>query len=200
MRDIGYGDSSVTTQNKKLNFVLYDRGAAGLPGFAWKIYSKLRVGWVSLGVTSWKEAYQKIIEKLVAARMGGSKVGIGNLQIWAHGRPGQCVIGGDSIDVVGNPLYHFLTRESLVWFRTCSTFFGDAGDRFAEAAANNLGCVVAGHTRVIAFPWQSGLYSLRPKQPLYWPTDRGKDWERMVSSMFEPRTIFAGRMSIPKGW
>ena len=174
--------------------ILYDSSPNGANGLAWAGYSRLRPGWKSIGAKSWDEGCAALLE------LGTT---IDEIQVWGHGSPGQPLIATQPIEHNHLLIFHAMLkpydRRPLVWFRSCSVFFGAKGQRFARKAADDLGCLVAGHTRVIWFPWQSGLYVAKPGVEPDWPVDQGepKDFR---SSRIAPHTIFAGRMSIPKEW
>jgi hypothetical protein len=94
-----------------------------------------------------------------------------------------------------------LPALGTLWFRTCSTFQGAAGQSFAEAVSRHTGARVAAHTFIIG-PWQSGLRTLRPGQAPTWSRDEGrdKDGRALWSGPLQPRTVTCLHASIPKGW
>lgn len=124
------------------------------------------------GAASWDEALAFLTSARAPAR-------VDDVQIWAHGHPGGARMRDDVLDVgalsPGHRLHAGLLAlrarlsgpEALVWFRTCETFAGDAGQRFARGLADLLGCRVAGHTRVIGVR-QPGLYVVGPEQDGPW--------------------------------
>lgn len=173
-----------------MKIILFDKTSRDIPGFAWAIGS-FRPGWTRIGAKSWDEAMTEIADD----RYGM----ISQLQLWGHARPGEPLIAGESIPSrFSAVLRTAVTPDSLVWFRSCSVFFGAKGRIFAERTANELGCRIAGHTHVIG-PWQSGLYSLRPGVAPTWDVGNG-DWMNLKSGWREPRTIFCTRMAVPGGW
>lgn len=158
---------------------------------------------------SWKEALAWL------ASVGDGR-SIGEIQFWGHGRWGEALIGSDVLDVgalrPGHPLHDGLARvrermrredDGLWWFRTCETFGGEAGHRFARAWTRFFGCRAAGHTHVIGF-WQSGLHTLDAGAEPSWPMTEGQRPETpgigLPSRPWAPNTItcFAGR--VPHGF
>jgi hypothetical protein len=142
---------------------------------------------------------------------------IAEVQFWGHGKWGRVFIAGEPMDrtaLVRNHRHHTalvrlrerLTKDALVWFRTCETFGALAGRDFAQAWTEFFGCRAAGHTFVIGY-WQSGLHLLAPGGAPHWPADEGL----IEGSAQEPRraawsgpgklntiSCFAGR--VPDGW
>jgi hypothetical protein len=173
-----------------MRVILYDASTRGPLGWSWAIGSKLNLEWVSFGVKSWDDA------------LGRLPSGIKELQIWGHGVPAAPLIDQSVItDSVMSGLQDLLSAsDSLVWFRSCSVFFGSVGAKFALRAVRLLKCRVAAHTHTIGFPWHSGLYTLRPGGSPSWPLYTGKSWESMKSGARQPHTIGTMKMSFPKGW
>jgi len=167
--------------------MVYDRtcrGAARLPGLshAWRtggqLYRALGRLDACRGVATWDEA----LDWLAGVEPHRS---IGEVQYWGHGNWGLARVDRQLFDLqallAGHPLHAALSRvrgrmlpdaEGLWWFRTCETFGGAPGQRFATALADHLGCRVAGHTFVIGY-WQSGLHSLLPGRAPSWSPDEG---------------------------
>jgi len=181
-----------------MKIILYDSSPNGALGWSWAVGS-YRPGWTRVGARTWHES----IKKLLDAVPPGTRVK--ELQIWGHGQPGEPMFNGlTAPPMFWNRLTTIVMADSLVWFRSCSVFFGRKGQAFAERMANELGCRVAGHTRIIG-PWQSGLCSLSPngKQPFFaqdgyrWLAE---DWRKNTSARREPRTIFCARMAVPEAW
>jgi hypothetical protein len=179
--------------------ILYDNTENSIKEWFWRRYVQVRRGWKKIGVSSWDDAYEKV---LGAVRPGTRLM---ELQWWGDGSPGAPRINGKTPpDDFWQPLSTLVTPDSLVWFRMCSVLFGRKGQSFAERTADELACRVAGHTRVIGV-WQSGLCSVRPGviQPFF-PLDgyrwKEEDWQKNTSGWREPRTIFCARMSVPGGW
>ncbi len=127
------------------------------------------------------------------------------IQWWGHGRSGAAVLAGRELTPEHRALPSLiekLNKDSLLWFRSCSTFQGTRGKEFAMDMAAGLGCRVAGHTHIIAFPFQSGLHSVRPLQVPSWSTSEGvgPDGKSKNSSLWAPNTIYTWRDAIPTGW
>lgn len=161
------------------------------------------------GVTDWNEAFDWLIDL-------AQKNTIGEIQFWCHGSPGRVWLGKNQFNTSllqdATIRQKLLTLRSsfssntLIWFRTCGTFAGESGQKFAKELANFLGCVVAGHTHIIG-PFQSGLHTLKYGQEPNWSTEEGliKDTSGHVtgvvkSSPWKKHTITCLRGSIPKGW
>lgn len=130
------------------------------------------------GARSWEEALSWLLRRSEGAR-------IGEVQLWCHGQWGNARLDGDILDVgslrSGHPHHDLLSAVAgrmskgpagLWWFRTCQTYGGVAGQRFARELTSLLGCRTAGHTFIIG-PWQSGLHSLLPNEIPSWPADEG---------------------------
>ena len=168
-----------------LRLLVYDRTCLypRLPlSRAWAAGSVLyrRLGRVdrALGATRWEEAL-----RWLAGADASQGAPIAEIQIWSHGRWGRALLETDVLDREalrpGHPLRMPLeaVRErllpgSLLWFRTCETFGACAGQTFAGALVDFLGCRAAGHTHIIGF-WQSGLHSLRPGERPSWSASEG---------------------------
>lgn len=143
---------------------------------------------------------------------------IAELQYWGHGSPGKLWMNGKILHYNSfNTAYKHstklrrlssrMTSDSLVWLRTCSTFCGEAGHKFAENWAKALGCEVAAHTYCIGL-FQSGLHSVSPENPKpTWSVHEGikegtpdRPAKCKMSWPWEPRTILCLRDSIPSRW
>lgn len=148
---------------------------------AWRagrwLYQRLGRLDLAFGATGWEEALGWLAE-------AGGAAPIAEVQFWSHGRWGLALLGGEVLDRQALRPEHRLyprlraVRERLAgeralwWLRTCQSFGASAGQGFASALVDFLGCRGAGHTHVIGF-WQSGLHSLRPGQHPSWPEDEG---------------------------
>ncbi len=140
---------------------------------------------------------------------------IEQIQYWGHGSPGRVWMNKKALTegaflgehaLALRKLSARLTPESLVWFRTCSTFAGNAGHRFAQVWSQALGCRVAAFTHLVG-PWQSGLHSIVPGDLPHWPNTEGikegtpdKPTKLAWSSPWVPNTITCLGGSVPKGW
>lgn len=180
-----------------MKIILFDASPNGALGWSWAVGS-FRPGWTRIGVKSWNEASVK----LNAVVRPGTR--IKELQIWGHGEPGKPLIAGKPpvsvLPTFMELLARLVTPGSLVWFRSCSVFFGEKGRAFAERTANELNCRVAGHSHVIG-PWQSGLFSVAPGMHQGWVDPEPMvDWRDHKSGPFQPRTIFCARMAVPESW
>jgi hypothetical protein len=140
---------------------------------------------------------------------------IAQIQYWGHGSPGRVLMNRKALNqgsffgehaAALRKLASRLTPESLVWFRTCSTFAGDPGRRFAQVWSQALGCQVAAHTHLVGF-WQSGLHSIAPGDLPHWPAAEGieagtaaEPTKLKWSAPWIPNTITCLGGSVPKGW
>ena len=126
-----------------------------------------------------------------------------SVQYWGHGSPGAVWLAGKSMSVNAvATLKPHLTVESLVWFRTCSTFQGPYGHEFSRKVADTLGCTVAGHTRIIGL-FQGGLHTRRPQEAPEWPASEGElppHWIPAPLRWWGSNTIICLRTRIPEGW
>lgn len=128
-----------------------------------------------------------------------------SIQYWGHGSPGTVWVSGKPYGVLSwFWLAPFIERESLVWFRVCSLFQGTVGEKFSITLANNLGCNIAGHTRIIGI-WQGGLHTRPPHSLPNWALEEGTEvrkwsWLGDHFRFWNKNTIFCLKTSIPKGW
>jgi len=128
-----------------------------------------------------------------------------SIQYWGHGSPGVVWISGKLHE------YHrwgwlapFLRPDSIVWFRICSLFRGTEGWTFSRTLADQLGCTIAGHTRIVGI-WQGGLHTRTPHSLPGWSLSEGTEvrkckWLRDDYRFWNKNVIFCLRTSIPKGW
>ena len=141
---------------------------------------------------------------------------IKEIQFWGHGSPGKVWILQKAMTALAfkyaphrDPLMRIKTRltdESLIWFRTCSTFCGTRGQAFAQTWADNMGCRIAAHTYIIG-PFQSGLHSVGPGEKPMWPDTEGiaegtpdRILKARWSMPWSPNTIFALQSHKPRKW
>ena len=145
------------------------------------------------GATSWADALTWLTKL---------KGPFTSVQYWGHGGPGVVWLAQRAC-----PTYDFtvlrtkVTPTTVVWFRTCSTFQGTRGYSFALTLCSLLGCVIAGHTRVIG-PLQGGLHTQAPDTPPSWSLDEGelpKSWWP-ASLHWGSNTVTCLATKIPKGW
>lgn len=146
------------------------------------------------GATSWNQAIQWLTAR---------EEKVTSIQYWGHGSPGCVWLAGENITAAGLlPLRTVLTVDSLLWFRTCSTFQGQLGQSFARALVAGLGCTVAAHTRTIGL-LQGGLHTLKPGQAPGWPETEGNFPPSLLASLglkWGNNTILCLATKIPKGW
>lgn len=142
---------------------------------------------------------------------------ISEIQYWGHGSPGFVWMKREALthysptadSAVGHALRQIasrLTPDALIWFRTCSTFAGENGHRFAKAWAGGMKCRVAAHTHVIG-PFQSGLHSIRPGEHPSWNASEGLKTSAPAtgkhlkwSSPWAPNTVTCLHSSFPSSW
>lgn len=189
-----------------LRLLVYDRTLRGpplLPGLSHtfaagaKLWGALDRLDASFGAASWREA----LEWLATVEPGRP---IAELQFWGHGRFGQALIGGDTLDhlalLPSDPRHALLLPvrarlldggRALWWFRTCETFATERGHEFARAWSRFFGCRVAGHTYVI---WvaQSGCHVLEPGAEPHWPLDEGLKRPPRADDDPAPRARWSG--------
>jgi len=204
-----------------LRLIVYDRTCRGRgfrPGLshAWeagtRLYRALGHTTAFRGVGSWSEAFAWLAEVGPGER-------IAEVQYWGHGKWGRALADREPLDegslvrdAALRPAIETVARrmapdrEGLWWFRTCETFGGQAGQAFATAWAETLGCRVAAHTFVIG-ALQSGLHSLLPGEPPSWSPQEGiaegsptAPKRALPSSVFAPHTISCLHTAVPSGY
>lgn len=144
------------------------------------------------GATSWEDALQWIL---------ALPKPVTSIQYWGHGSAGRVWLSQVSVTASQwLQLKPKLAENSLLWFRTCSTFQGKDGHEFSRVLADGLGCTVAGHTRIIGL-LQGGLHTRKPGQPASWPLTEGElensKWPYLKSGN---NTITCFATKIPSGW
>ena len=92
------------------------------------------------------------------ARIARETGSIGELEIWAHGSPGEVCLGGEPLTAhnLHRVSSHAMAGDSLfqpqasIYFRSCSTLRGEDGEKFALTVQSGFDiAVVAGHDRTI---------------------------------------------------
>lgn len=180
------------------------------------LYKAFRTLDACRGFDKWNEALMWLADYRAPER-------IAEIQYWGHGSPGFIWMKSEALSAASaersiwtdkygvttdvlNLLKRRLTPESVIWFRTCSTFAGERGHQFAKSWANNMKCRVAGYTHIIG-PWQSGLHSLAPEQEPSWPAAEGilegtpaQPKKLKWSSPLIQNTVTCLHSRIPKGW
>lgn len=125
-----------------------------------------------------------------------------SIQYWGHGSPGCVWLAGQPMGVNDLlPLRYRVEPTSVLWFRTCSTLQGQGGYAFSERLTGALGCIVAGHTRIIGL-FQGGLHTRTPNAAPSWPVDEGEYTGKLPAHLFPVgnNVIFCLRTRIPDGW
>jgi hypothetical protein len=202
-----------------LRLCLYDRterGRGPLPGLthAWAAGSALYRGLGRVDRAHGTESWDEGLEWLTTIEPDEP---IAEIQFWGHGKWGRAFVNGEPLDLAclgrnharGEALDRLRARlapGALFWFRTCETFGAAAGQRFAGAFAERLGCRVAGHTYIIAF-WQSGLHLLEAGSEPHWPLAEGlregspeEPVRALWSGPRQPCTVSCLAGAVPRGF
>jgi hypothetical protein len=126
-----------------------------------------------------------------------------SIQYWGHGSPGTVWLAGASVNrSVFGKIIPSVKPETVLWFRTCSTFQGQAGHDFSKYLTELLNCTVAAHTRIVGV-FQGGLHTRKPKQEPSWPLSEGEFKDSKLAKMglkWGTNTVFCLATKIPKGW
>lgn len=146
------------------------------------------------GASSWDDAFKWLETRPKPLTM---------VQYWGHGSPGAAWLAQIRFTEADfKRLIPSMTPSSTLWFRTCSTFQGEAGYTLSKYLCDLLQCTVAGHTKTIGF-FQPGLHTRRPNEIPSWKVteaDAGNSKLVYMGLQIDSRTIFCLRASIPKGW
>jgi hypothetical protein len=171
-------------------------------------------GWVyrQFGRFDYVKGFSNWLDALSWLGTVGEDRPIAEIQYWGHGGPGRVWMNGQSLHVhtfdasiYGPTLRRLRTRlrpDSLIWFRTCSTFAADKGKVFATMWAKRMGCNIAGHTFIVHMI-QAGLYCIRSGESAWWPADEGivgppeAPTKSKWGSVMSPRWILATRSTLP---
>jgi len=184
-----------------MRVTIYDKNPG--PGFSqWFLKTMWMLGcWLQkvfgkvdayYGATSWDDAFMWL------NRQGM----ISSLQYWGHGSPGYVWLSGYNLPISSFELLKSkVTPETIIWFRTCSTFQGALGHAFSTKLTDLLKCTVAGHTRIIG-PFQGGLHTRKPGVAPSWPMSEGEFPKSWWPSFWRwgNNTITCLATKIPKGW
>ncbi len=161
------------------------------------------------GFDNWHEAFTWLSQVESDAK-------IDSIQFWGHGFPGGIVMNGEALKssslkpqskhyALLKAIKERLKPDSVIWLRSCTSFAGSIGKKFAKDLANFFGCTVAGHTFIIG-PWQSGLHTLKPNSEPTWTDEEGFELNKegvlktAWSKPWSPNTIFCLTGKIPKNW
>ena len=181
-----------------MKIILYDSTYKTFLGVAWKFSaSKLYRWWgSSIGVKSWDDLIKKL-----QIRFNKTQKKFTHIQIWGHGSPGFPSINKKGLSEQNlKDLNQLVVPTSIIWFRSCAVFFGIEGYTFIKQITKILNCTIAGHTHNIGWPWHSGLYTVHVNKSLPLSANKPNLINPLVSNKNEPRTIWVGQMTIPKGW
>lgn len=146
------------------------------------------------GASSWGDA-QKWLLSLPTYK-------IESIQYWGHGSPAMVWLAERPLPKdFFLVLKHKLLKNSLIWFRTCSTFQGRGGIEFSGRLADSLNCIVAGHTKIIGL-LQGGLHTRKPYEPASWSETEGNINHKFLPEwlVWRGNTITCFHYKIPKGW
>lgn len=202
-------------QDQKFDVMFYDASqwAGTIQNFSFinggKFYKMFRSVENHAGFESWQDAFTWLNEVEPEKKFD-------TIQFWGHGFPGGIAMNGEALkrsSLKPQSKYYALLKtlksrlkpDSVIWLRTCTSFAGSIGKKFAQDLANFFGCTVAGHTFKIG-PWQSGLHTLKPNETPYWNDTEGftpnKEGllETAWSLPWSPNTIFCLTGKIPKNW
>lgn len=198
-------------KDDKLDIMFYDASdwAGEQLRFSWitggKFYKMFRGVEHHDGFLSWTEALKWILSVEPDRK-------INSIQFWGHGSPGRVWINEEFLSVRSVlassshrdlllQLKNRLTKDSVVWFRSCNVFSGKEGHLFANTFARFLNCTIASHTYIVG-PWQSGLHTIKPGEQPSWSEEEGfdKNGEKLWSMPWSPNTIFCLTGKIPEGW
>lgn len=187
-----------------MRVAIYDNNPGG--GGAWQSF--LRWTWVVgcflhklfgklddyYGAVSWDDAFTWLESQKKPLTM---------IQYWGHGSPGSVWLAQKRCDEIQfKRLAGSVTKDSVLWFRSCSVFADQRGYAFSQVVSNTINCVVAGHTCTVGI-FQPGLHTRKPGQAPTWSQhehDWGSPWLVGIGLQWDARTIFCLRASIPKGW
>jgi len=140
-----------------------------------------------------------------------SDMKIKSIQYWGHGSPGKVWLGQEALmnhSLANGTMYskafmrvkERLTEDAVIWWRTCATFGGQEGKKFAESWSTGMNCTIAAHTYNIGL-YQSGLHTCKPGEKPLWSDYEGlKKGRRAMSSRRDANTIFMLKSEIPNGW
>jgi hypothetical protein len=183
-----------------VKLLIYDASETRPVGQAWRVGARV-FGRHFAGVRAPRSLHQ-LAAMLLDLREGG--FAFDEVQVWAHGRPGQVLIDGDVVpDAVWPTLRPILRPAATVWLRVCSFAAGDVGKTAMTELAATLGARVVAHTHIIG-DWgcQSGMRSVRPGEVAAWSSSEGElDGKpgRARSHPLAPRTVLATTMTLPGG-
>jgi len=159
--------------------------------FLHKLFGKLDAYY---GAESWDDAFSWLEQRPGL---------LTSIQYWGHGSPGTVWLAGKSVDrAYFKKLVGKIPPNGVLWFRTCSTFQGQAGYDISKYLTTLLNCTVAAHTRIIGV-LQGGLHTRAPNQEPSWPLTEGefpKSFWAGLGLKIGNNTILCLRASIPKGW
>jgi hypothetical protein len=185
-----------------MRVVIYDsKPGAGIQQWflmlSWAIGSRLQKLFGAVdeyyGASSWTEAALWLQTRNTSS--------FSSIQYWGHGSPGTVWLNSKPIPKnIFDVVLSKLQPQSVIWFRTCSTFQNAQGQRFSENLANSLNCIIAGHTRIVGL-LQGGLHTRMPHTAASWPIEEGEPKTVLPSWLYwGNNTITCLQTKIPKNW
>ena len=187
-----------------MRLIIYDAAENTPVGWSWAIGARLfrfsgQVQHV-VAARTWAQGLQDALSLATKNR-------ITEVQFWGHGSPGRVYVAGESLKPTRDhqrallDLSNALDPQALIWLRTCSSFAGPSGHRFALDLSVRTGRRVAGSTFLIGL-WHSGQHSLRPGQTPSWPLTEGLDaaLQPLWSQADAPNTLPFSQMDLPPSW
>lgn len=145
------------------------------------------------GASSWADAL---------TWLANQKAPLTSIQYWGHGSPGQVWLAQMAMPMgAWTAVAHSVRPDTVIWFRTCSTFQGKAGFDFSKKLSDMMNCTVAGHTRVIG-PLQGGLHTRKPRTDPSWPITEAEFPKSWWPSFWRwgNNTVTCLATKIPAGW
>ncbi len=98
---------------------------------------------------------------------------IEEIQVWGHGQEGRPLINNKPVvlSYLANVLRGKTTKDTILWWRSCSTGQGSRGHVFAQDCVDILQVSCIFHCAVISWPnplIQKEICGLRPGQEVWW--------------------------------
>ena len=187
-----------------MKVIIYDRN----PGvdwtnkflkLCWALGARLQVLFgvadACYGAGSWNDVYTWL------ASLGPCQFEL--IQYWGHGSPGCVWLHSRMLRWFEfiNVLRPLVTKDTVLWFRTCNSFRGTSGQEFSRVLANGLRCTVAGHTRTIGLI-QGGLHTRKQDTLPSWRTSEGELPDSWLPGYMRwgPNSVWFWQTKIPEGW